>query len=148
MSDWNSLETQLRTWKPRQPSPELRERIFAPHAVVRASIPGGTAAPVGEVPIRVGELFRWLVPALGCFLLVAATLSTRNPVHEPPRFNGTNFTLAQANSEEASLIFAQHPDHSDINAVPERHFEWSVGIPVIKPSVTAQIISYTNKLIQ
>jgi hypothetical protein len=107
-----------------------------------------SALPAGDLPVRVGQLFRWLVPALGCFLLVAATLSTRNPAHEPARPYGTNFTLAQANSEEARLIFAQHPDHSDINAVPERHFEWSVGIPVIKPSVAAQIISYTNKLIQ
>ena len=145
MSDWNSLETQLRTWRPRQPSPELRERIFARPAVARPAV---SAAAPGERSFRVGELFRWLVPVLGCFLLVAATLSTRNPAREPARVIGTNFTLAQANCEEASLIFAQHPDHSDINAVPERHFEWSVGLPVIKPSVAAQIISYTNKLIQ
>jgi hypothetical protein len=64
------------------------------------------------------------------------------------RFNGTNFVIAQANHEGADLLFSQHPDHSDINAVPKRHFEWSFGTPTIRPSIAAHIISYTNKLIQ
>jgi hypothetical protein len=140
MNDLNSLETHLRTWTPRPPSPEVRARIFdgASHS----------AASLSVYPKPALELYRWLIPALGCFLLVLATLANRNPSREYVRFTGTNFVIAQANNNDADLLLSQHLDHSDINAVPKRHFEWNVATPVIRASFAAQIISYTNKLIQ
>lgn len=76
------------------------------------------------------------MPALGCFMLVSATLSTRYPSHEG-HLSGTNFALA-----------ALPADHSDINAVPTRRLELSLVTPSITPSLGSILVSYTNKLIQ
>ena len=68
MSEWN---LELRKLTPRRPSPELRARIF-----------GADSQAAGAVSLDLRELTRWIVPALGCFLLVMASLSS----HWQPRY--------------------------------------------------------------
>ena len=70
----------LREWKPRPPSPELRNRIFGrPGAYGHAPAPGFP------------ELWRWAVPALGCFMLVLSSLSNRLPHSHFTTLASTNF---------------------------------------------------------
>ena len=62
MSEWNPLETQLRSWTPRRPSAEL-DAIFAP-ALRRA-------------PVRPRAL-PWVAPALAGFLFMCLIINQQN----------------------------------------------------------------------
>ena len=68
MNESSLIENQLRTWKPRQPSERIREALF------------GEQSASGDMAtgLRFGEITRWLVPAMGCFLLVIGSLSPRH----------------------------------------------------------------------
>jgi hypothetical protein len=133
MNDSNTLP--LRKWAPRQPSPELRRRIFGQAHEALEPISRETAGAGGISFGHFADLSRWLVPVLGCFLLVLASFSTHSSLHEPMYFAGTN------------LMFPA--DHSDINSVPARHLESNfAAAPKLLTSPGALLISYTNKLIQ
>ena len=73
MKPMNSLEDQLNTWKPRQPSTAIQRRLFSP-AHARPEL------------IR---LINWLAPATACLLLVLAAgrqesaLTLTSQRHEP-----------------------------------------------------------------
>ena len=56
-----STEQVMRGWRPCQPSPGLRKRIFA-----------SDPAPVefARAPLDFAGLMRWLVPALGCCVVI------------------------------------------------------------------------------
>lgn len=56
MKETTSLEIQLRSWKPRQPSAGLKIRLFRPS-------------------FHLGTTLRWLAPVAGCALLAAAALT-------------------------------------------------------------------------
>jgi hypothetical protein len=60
--EMNLLETQLRSWQPRRPSPKIKRRLFP-------------AARPGEAT---GISLRWLVPAAAC-LLLALTIANQEP---------------------------------------------------------------------
>src|SRR5262245_47910711 len=116
MSDWNSLESDLRRWTPRQPSPELRQRIFG--------VPPRAATP----PIRFADFTQWLVPVFGCFLLVVGTLSSRYPSHEAfPLAAATNMLLSENSAAYNEAVIAASADHSDKNSLPVPRLEWSFG---------------------
>jgi hypothetical protein len=66
----SELETLLRSWRPRRPSPRIKTLLFAPKA---ASMVGGAGAAAVEHPVQAFRL-GWLAPAtitlmLGCVLL-------------------------------------------------------------------------------
>ncbi|HEV8542476.1 MAG TPA: hypothetical protein VGR78_08790 [Verrucomicrobiae bacterium] len=126
----------MRKWTPRQPSPELHRRIFGEAHEDFETI-SRDAAGAGVISLgRFADLSRWLVPVLGCFLLVLASFSNHSALHEPMYFAGTN------------LMFPA--DHSDINSVPARHLESNFAVPKLlaSPGASALLSSYTNKLIQ
>lgn len=135
MSDWNPLE--LRKWAPRQPSPELRARIFV------ADTP-----PAVALGFDVRELTRWIVPVFGCFLLVMASLS--NQLH--PRYGielaETNFVLPLLTDDNAGVMPPSQTEHSMMNNIPAKTLEWSFGPRNAATSVGTILISYTNKLIR
>jgi hypothetical protein len=137
MSEWNSLENDLRKWAPRRPSPELRSRIFG-------SAPAVAATP----PIRLADLSRWLVPAFGCFLLMIATLSNHYRVHDVFPLTMTNLLLSENSTAYNDVVVASHSDHSDVNSLPARRLEWSFGTRSSVTSFGSVLASYTNKLIQ
>jgi len=96
----------MKEWRPRQPSAGLRSRIFAAE-------PAGTAA-LAEQPFDLTALMRWLVPAVGCFVMATATLSHRDlPV--------VSQTL------EGEMAFAQATRHTSMNNVPATTVEWTFG---------------------
>lgn len=64
----------MKGWQPRQPSPGLRNRIFAPEAA-RAEMAGGGGVLDSALPFDWASLTRWLVPAVGCFIMMTATLT-------------------------------------------------------------------------
>ena len=135
MSDWNPLE--LRKLTPRRPSPELRARIFA-----------SDSQPAAAIGFDLRELTRWIVPAVGCFLLVMASLST----HLHPRYGialaETNFVLPSLNEERAGVIPPSRTQHSMMNSIPAKTLEWNFGPKSAATSVGSILISYTNKLIR
>ena len=137
MNEWNPL--QLRKWKPRPPSPELRARIFASEPQVTAD---------GAVAFSLGEITRWIVPALGCFLLVMASLSS----HIHPRYAlhlaDTNFALPSLTDEHAGQLPPESTKHSVMNNIPARTLEWNYRPISAATSMGTILISYTNKLIQ
>lgn len=70
MSHWNALETQLQSWTPRRPSPELKDKIFAaeqeePRREVRSRQCGAPA-------------FSWLAPAVACCLTLFSLVGANN----------------------------------------------------------------------
>ena len=132
MNDLNSLESDLRRWMPRQASPELRERIFGP---------ASRAATAPSAPFRFADFTQWLVPAFGCFLLMIGTLSSRYPAHDVSVI-ATNMLLS-----ENAAAYAGSIEHSEKNALPTAHVEWTFGN---RSSATSYdgTVSYTNKIIQ
>jgi hypothetical protein len=133
MSNWNSIQNELRKWTPRQPSPELRSRIFGKQAeAIRFHLP---------------DFSRLLAPVFACFVLVMATLSTRMHEHDAFRRAATNDLLPGFDRQNNQLVLAQSINHSGVNAVPVKRMEWNFGAarPV---AIGAALVSYTNKLIQ
>ena len=63
MNEMETLETRLRSWKPRQPSPSVKRRLF------------GSV----ELPLWQPALMRILLPAAACLVLTVAAL---NPSHD------------------------------------------------------------------
>lgn len=143
MSHWNRIENPLefRKWKPRQPSPELRARIFG-------AAPEAQAAATFDLR----DLTRWIVPAFGCFLLVLATLSNHLPPQYALQLSATNFVFPALTEETTSVVMPGSYDHnSGVNAIPAKKFELNFGSRPALTSLTGLgsiLISYTNKLIQ
>jgi hypothetical protein len=135
MTNWNQVQP-LRKWKPRQPSPEVYRRIF-----------GREPEPVISLDFR--DLSRWLVPAVGCFLLVMGSLST----HLPARYSqmaATNLVLPALTRESPAAALPGALAHSEVNSYPAKSYEWSFGARTSTAASVggAILISYTNKLIQ
>ena len=104
------MEETLRGWKPRPPSPRLHQRLFAKTA----------AGKSGDEGMRLGDFCRWLVPAVGCFILVVSSLSARFPQADYHAFASTNFLLpvsVQESPVEVSLL-PQARARYEQNSVP------------------------------
>src|SRR5437870_3819476 len=98
MNDLKSFENQLRQWTPRRPSAELQATLFS------------RKTPEQIHPNDfVGGIFRWLVPAAGCFALLLSGINLRNAAHSG------NPILEPG--------FATYSSHSEQNNVPVSHFE-------------------------
>jgi hypothetical protein len=135
MSDWNPLD--LRKWKPRRPSPELRARIF-----------GSETQTSGVVAFDLRELTRWIVPAMGCFLLVLGSLSSHLQPHYGIDLAATNFVLPSLDDDAvASVPPSSSTKHSVMNSIPAKTVEWNFGPKTAATTMGTILISYTNKLI-
>lgn len=127
----------MRRWTPRQPSPELRARIFGVQAPVQI--------PVQAAARTLGDFSRWLVPAFGCFLLVVGGLSQR--VSDPLGGSAETNWLGAQSGGNSRIMLAQSRQHSEINAIPATRMERSIGrAELAQPGRTAT--SHTNQLIQ
>lgn len=95
----------MKAWQPRRASQELRRRIFA-----------FEAAEPAEIDFSVRDFSRWLVPAMGCFLMVAATLVNPQP----------HAVTAQAGAlGDQAMAFSIAAHHSGVNNTPARTLEWT-----------------------
>jgi hypothetical protein len=118
----DSTERILKAWKLRQPSAELRSRIFASETeaapAVALSAPGSAFAWAFPAFDWAG-LFRWLVPAMGCFVLAGgAWLEPSFPAHAASPTVTPDQYLAMADSA-----------HTDFprNNVPATTLNWTFG---------------------
>jgi hypothetical protein len=99
-----------------------------------------------EEPFLFGDLWRWLVPVMGCLVLVLGSISSSGP-HAPYLGSLTNNLLAQSNGYSTPPVFVKQAEHSEQNNVPATRVEWSFGGR--STSAAVQLIQfYTNKLIQ
>lgn len=103
----------MKEWRPRQPSPGLRNRIFAPEAAAGAA---AIFAASQRQAFDWAALTRWLVPAVGCFIMVTATLT--DP--DMPTPNGSRDVLSE---HRATMLIAWH------NNAPATTLEWTFARP-------------------
>src|SRR5258708_32399152 len=73
MNEMNELETLLRSWAPRCPSPRVKQQIFAAAAVLNVARVFREHA--GRLPCFA---VRWLAPAMAAMMLMAALVNKRN----------------------------------------------------------------------
>jgi len=111
MSEWNPLETQLRSWTPRRPSARLRARVFAtPSAVER-----GRHLSLG-----------WLAPATVCLLLLFVTFGPRSG--ELARLAASSNQVPMMAVTLSNVSFAAYLPGSfanEQNTVRPDTFEWT-----------------------
>src|SRR6185437_11714718 len=105
----NLLENQLRSWRPRRPSPKLRRRLF-PYAAAA----NDTAA----------FSLRWLAPTAAC-LLLALTIVNQGPAlsanasHRQPMMG-----LISSNVNYTNLL-PQESRPAGRNGISPASFEWT-----------------------
>ncbi len=111
MNEWNPLERQLRSWRPRRPSARLKARVF------------GQAVAI-ERERRLA--FGWLAPATVCLLLFLVTFSQRNA--ELTRLASASNQVPMMALTLSNLSFAAYLPGSSVNdrnAVRPDTFEWT-----------------------
>jgi hypothetical protein len=86
MKEMNLLETQLRSWELRRPSPGLRQRLF----------PAPAAKP------ELAWAIRWFAPATACVLLALCLFNQENGV---PGASRTQPKIAVIASNQSPVAF-------------------------------------------
>jgi hypothetical protein len=124
MNNWNELENQLRSWKPRDPSEKVKERLFGNAA-------GGAVA---EVDPR-HPAWHWLAPAMAVFLFGMFVMG-----RQPGGLGSPGNVLAQFMMSESDRV-----SHSANNSVQVMTFDSTNGSHSL---TTAPPVSWTNQLIQ
>jgi hypothetical protein len=127
----DSTEQQMKEWRLRQPSPGLRSRIFASEAAAGAP---SFFAGLPRQSFDWAALTRWLVPAVGCFIMVTATLT--DP--DMPTPNGSGDVFAEHRAKD---LFAWH------NNAPAATLEWTFARP-FSSSNDPFVRTETNTLIK
>lgn len=131
MKHLNPVENILAGLKPRDPSPELRGRIFKP-APARPEVPALFAFT---------DYLRWVVPAVSCLVLALVSL---DPVHPNPyEIAGTNDLLPETHKAQYSAYLPGASFHSPMNSVPVTRVESRVAPAA---SSTFAILQFTNSL--
>jgi hypothetical protein len=125
------LENRLAQWRPRRPGPQLKTRLF-----------GEQEKPA----FAMADLWRLLVPVLGCSMLVLASLSPRVPQNRVVDVQRGGLLYAQSNAY-AEPFMAAVADHSGQNNVPATKVEWNFGAQTTATALHF-VQFYTNKLIQ
>jgi hypothetical protein len=106
MKEINSLETQLRSWQPRRPSPGLKRKLFA--------------APVNATR-RMAWILGSLAPVTACALLTFSTFNSGNYAgssHPVP-------VMAMVLSNQSSAAYAAGNDSESQNSLFSVTFDWT-----------------------
>lgn len=103
----NYLENQLRSWRPRRPSPRLKRRLFGAEDPREAAILS----------------LRWLAPAVAC-LFLALTIASQEPgftavSSRPEPMMG----LISSNLSYVNVLSSERP--KGLNRVSSASFEWT-----------------------
>jgi hypothetical protein len=138
MNNWDPLETQLRSWTPRRPSPKITARLFETPVPVAV----GVAAATRESN---PTTWQWLAPAMAVFLVSAFVLGGN--FGRLSEFNSTPapslVATAALNEPHLSTYFA-FTHHSDNNTL-QAPFEWTNSGSSV---TTAPSMATTNALMQ
>jgi len=73
MNEMKDLETQLRSWAPRRPSPKLAKRLFASAAAIAGASGPPAVTRHESPPFRLS----WLAPAVAAVLLMCVLFNQR-----------------------------------------------------------------------
>ena len=104
------LETQLRSWAPRRPSPTVEKRLFRPSKPERA-------------PSQVA--FGWLAPVTAALLLTCLLLNQHG---NPSAAGSTNAPLvAMILSNQSSAAYLPGSFKQEQNIITANTFEWTNG---------------------
>ena len=143
MSHWNPLENQLRSWKPRAPSPSLEARLFPQPPLETAA--GGLEAGLLRQRRHDPDAWHWLAPAMAVFVLGVFAFGNHPGAleHFNPPPSATALTTAALEQPAMSTYFAS-VRHSDNNALRST-FEWTNGSHSLR---TAPPMAQTNTVIQ
>jgi len=98
----------MKALRPRPASVELRKRIFAEEA--EETCQAGAW--------RSQDLMRWIVPAVGCFLLATSSL-----MHAPVNAQGSRGSISE---QQLAFSLGAGLEH---NNVPATTLEWTFGAP-------------------
>ena len=99
MNETNELETQLRSWKPRRPSPALERKIFGRR--VAAPERGAAAKPRIVFP----AFASLLAPAAACVLVTGTLLNHSGPGLTSPAASGEALAgLSMSNQSYAAYL--------------------------------------------
>jgi len=140
MNNWNPLERQLRSWKPRVPAPQLKARLFPAHH------PAGPPAPE-EVPIWPGPVtWEWLAPAMALFVFMMFLTKPGAPVSSSRQLVFSSNHISEQTVREASLVsYLADTAHSPHNNCQHATLEWTNGDESL--TTTAPVLG-TNGLFQ
>ena len=120
MNELKELETQLRSWALRRPSPKLYRRIFA---APRPSAVAGSATSETEQPMASFHL-HWLAPATVALLFLCALFNPRSNLR-PPGVHGELIAVALSNQSAAAWLPGSFACGQ--NSLPAETFEWTNG---------------------
>lgn len=108
MKELDSLETQLRSWRPRRPSAGLEQRLFA--------------TPVNLMP-KMAWFVGWLVPVTACALLTFSVLISGNGI--PGRSPRPEPLAATMLSNKSLLVPAPENPWKGQNELSSVTFDWT-----------------------
>jgi hypothetical protein len=103
------LESQLRSWKPRGPSPTLKRRLF------------GATARREAITLSL----RWMAPAAACLLMAVAVV--RQDAGFSMRSSGPGPLLGMISNHLTYTNLLPHNRSSGDNDVLPTNFEWTNG---------------------
>jgi hypothetical protein len=111
----------MKAWRPRPASAGLRSRIFASKAdrLEDAEFERG-AERGGSKVFEWAGLMRWLVPAMGCFVLATATLVE-------PGAPAAAASFGSLERQGIAVSMASQYDFNRKNSVPATTLEWTFG---------------------
>ena len=106
------------------------------------------AGEAAAQPMRLTDLIRWMVPALGCLLLVISSLSTRLPYAHLQGFGATNLALSLVGQESpAEMAFLpQSRGGCEQNTIPVKTLELRFAPATVAAEAATR--PTTNALIQ
>ena len=133
MNDWTQLENQLRSWKPRRPSPNVKARLFP------------QSAPA-EPEISWPAVWAWLAPATALVLLAGLVLTKdARALDGWSRGTPTGLVAAAVFDSPTLVTYVSPKRHSSLNAWTGATFEWTNDAASL---TTAPPFLQTNGMIQ
>src|SRR5215472_1519283 len=122
MNDMNELETQLRSWVPRHPSPRFEQRCVAARRAAAMAI----AAPdILDEPAPVFRL-RWLAPATAALVLLCVLFNQREGGGVGGSTNSGPL-VAMILSNHSVAAYLPSNEAREQNRPPADTFEWTNG---------------------
>ena len=112
-------EERLASWKPRPPSPRVKRTLFG-----TAADPAGSTAAVALVG---SPPWRWLVPALGCLILVFLAAGSFSVGRKRLVPDGAGAMIASVVSNFNNAAYLTAALHSGQNALRTETLEWTVS---------------------
>jgi hypothetical protein len=123
LKDMNDLESQLRAWTPRRPSPKLKARVFAARPVA-ATAAAGDGARIALPHHQ--ALLHWLAPATAALLWLCVVVNQRFNSPFPSAASAGPF-VAAAMSNQSVAAWLPGSFVCDHNTMGGETFEWTNG---------------------